>query len=512
MPDSWDRLGRGRRKAGAPGAWALLAALDQPAAVLEGGGRLLRANPALRAILGPARPLAEGAAFASLLDREHHAALHRLLEAAAAGSRGAIEVPLPALDLAAPVLRLHALPLPPGLVLLRAENLTEVRQAAAADEAAGHFAVIGRIAGGIAHDFNNLLGVIRGGAEEALALGVSAEVAADLRAITGAAERGAGLVRALLAAARQQVLLPRPVALAEALTEAAPLLRRLLGARIALVLALEPGVRPVQMDPSQLDQILLNLAANARDAMPEGGRLYLALAEALVLRPEIICQARIPPGRWVTLTVQDTGPGIPPALLPHVLEPFVTSRRGGGGTGLGLATVDGILRQSGGHLAVESPPGEGARFTLFLPRAETAPALPAGPAAPPPAAPAPAGARKLLLVEDEAPLRRLSARALRRAGHAVTEAEDAEDALAQVAAGLVPDLLVSDVSLPGMDGLALVRALRARLPGLPAVLVSGYAQAALEADLGAESIGFLAKPFSPADLVASCQTPESGTI
>ena len=508
MPDSWDPLGRSRRNPGGPEAWALLAALDQPAAVVDAAGWVLRANPALRGLAGPARPLADGAAFAAVVDAAHRPGFGALLEQAAAGSAGIAEMPLLALPgPPAPCLRLHALPLPPGLVLLRVENLTETVQATAADEAAERFTVIGRIAGGIAHDFNNLLGVIRGGAEDALALGVSPEVAADLTAITGAAERGAGLVRALLAAARQQVLLPRPVALAEALAEAAPLLRRLLGARIELRLALEEWVRPVRMDPSQLDQVLLNLAANARDALPEGGRITMHLAEALVLSPEIIGQTRIPPGRWVTLTVQDTGPGIPAALLPHVLEPFVTSRRGRGGTGLGLATVDGILRQSGGHLAVESPPGEGARFTLFLPRAEAEPA-PAPPFAPPPPPPPPTAmpaGRLLLLVEDEAPLRRLSARALRRQGFMVTEAEDAEAALALVEAGLVPALLVSDVSLPGLDGLALARRLRHILPGLPALLVSGYAEAALDADLGAESMAFLAKPFSPAELLAAAQ-------
>ncbi len=505
-------LSRTGGDSGEPGGWALLAALDLPAAVLDAGGVLRRSNAALRRLAGPARSLGEGRPLALVLDPpSRHLLAQHLTEAALGGRPAAFDVSLTVVPgQAAPRLRLHLLPLGPrpgpGLILLRADDVTVQATAEAAGRAEVRFAVIGRVAGGIAHDFNNLLGVISGAAADLMAAMPEARTAEDLRAIAAAADRGARLVRSLLGAAGQQVLQPRPIGLGAVLTEAAPLLRRLLGPDGGLDLVLAPDVRRVQIDPAQLDQVLLNLTANARDAMPGGGRLRIALDEALLLRPATIGNATIPPGRWVTLTFQDSGPGIASEVLPHVLEPFVTTRRAQGGTGLGLATVNGVMLQSGGHLAVESPPGEGARFTLFLPRAAASEPVAIPAEAPPPAA---AG---LLLVEDEAPLRRLSERSLARAGHSVTVAEDAEAALDLVAAGLRPGLVVSDVSLPGMDGLALVRALRATQPGLPALLVSGYAAAALGVDLAAERIGFLAKPFSPAELVAACQVAALRTM
>jgi two-component system cell cycle sensor histidine kinase/response regulator CckA len=199
------------------------------------------------------------------------------------------------------------------------------------------------------------------------------------------------------------------------------------------------------------------------------------------------------------LEVADTGQGIPADDLPRIFNPFFTTRVDQGGTGLGLATVHGILRQSGGYLTVESRPGEGTCFRLYLPRVEEA--APETARLPDPAPIAAAG--PILLVEDEEPLRRLAERTLRRKGYEVAVAEDAESALALLDAGLVPGLLVSDVAMPGMDGVALARAIRQNLPGLPVLLVSGYANALVEAELGGESIRFLAKPYAPADLAAA---------
>jgi two-component system cell cycle sensor histidine kinase/response regulator CckA len=205
----------------------------------------------------------------------------------------------------------------------------------------------------------------------------------------------------------------------------------------------------------------------------------------------------VPAGRWTVLEVADTGQGIAPEDLPRIFEPFFTTRIDQGGTGLGLATVHGIVRQSGGFMVVDSTPGQGTRFRILLPRVEgEAEAL----AAPPVVTPEPA-IGPVLLVEDEAPLRRLAERTLRRAGHDVAVAEDAETALEMVEAGLVPGQLVSDVAMPGIDGVALAQALRARFPALPVLLVSGYAQSAVEAAPEAAGIRFLAKPYSPAGLV-----------
>ena len=253
-------------------------------------------------------------------------------------------------------------------------------------------------------------------------------------------------------------------------------------------------------DPAQLDQVLLNLAVNARDAMPDGGTLTIATGHAVVLRPEGEGPGALPPGRYALLEVTDTGCGIPPEVLPRLFEPFFTTRPGQGGTGLGLATVQGIVAQSGGRITVESEPGAGTRFRIHLPRQEAPAALPPAPAA---AAAAIGSAGPIVLVEDEDTLRRLAERVLARAGHAVLPADGAEGALALLDGAPQPAALVSDVAMPGMDGVALARRLRTRWPGLPVVLLSGYAEAALGADLAGEGLHFLAKPYAPAELLAA---------
>jgi two-component system cell cycle sensor histidine kinase/response regulator CckA len=291
------------------------------------------------------------------------------------------------------------------------------------------------------------------------------------------------------------------------------------------------------VDPGQLDQVLLNLAANAREAMPGGGRLRIATSQAVLLRPEGEGPGVIPPGRYAVLEVADTGSGIPPEALPRLFEPFFTTRPERGGTGLGLATVQGIVAQSGGHISVMSRLGEGTSFRIHLPRHEGAVDAPpwastppaaagavgmapspqpeAGPARgaelgagdPPPDVPA-QGKGPVLLVEDEAPMRRLAERLLQRAGFAVTAADCAESALGLLAAGEAPPpaLLVSDVAMPGEDGLSLARTLRDRFPHLPVVLMSGYAEVTLGRDLDAEDVRLLPKPFAPAELLAAVES------
>jgi two-component system, cell cycle sensor histidine kinase and response regulator CckA len=292
-------------------------------------------------------------------------------------------------------------------------------------------------------------------------------------------------------------LQPRVLALNEAITAIAPLLRRLLGEEVRLGLELEIPGRWVKADPTQLDQIILNLAVNARDAMPQGGTLRIATGHRVVLRPD--GEGVLPPGRWVVLEVGDTGGGIPPEVLPRLFEPFFTTRPDKGGTGLGLATVQGIVAQSGGHITVASRIGQGTVFRIHLPRQAAAAAPKVDAAGPPDAAPAPSA--PILLVEDEAPLRLLGTRLLERSGHPVLAADSAESALALVEAGAVPALLVSDVAMPGADGVALARRLRQRWPALPVLLLSGYAEAVLDRDLAAEGFRYLAKPFGPAELL-----------
>ena len=370
---------------------------------------------------------------------------------------------------------------------------------------------VGQLAGGIAHDFNNLLTAILGTADLILRRAdTSAETASDLHDMCAAVERGAALVRHLLAFSRQQTLQPRVVAVNPAVAAAASLLRRLLGERITLDLALEQPGRAVLIDPGQLDQVLINLAVNARDAMPKGGVLALATGHATIYAPRPTATATIPPGRYVTISVGDTGTGIPPDILPRIFEPFFTTRRTQGGSGLGLSTVLGIVRQSDGFLEVDSASGRGTRIVLYLPRHRVEMASPATvTAAPIGAGPCAGGAGRVVLVaEDEALVRRTLTRALTRAGWQVLAAETGEATLALVRAAETrpesqPVVVVADVVMPGMDGVTLVRELRLLWPGLPAVLVSGYADQALREALVSTDIAYLSKPYETAELLAT---------
>ncbi len=378
---------------------------------------------------------------------------------------------------------------------------------------------VGQLAGGIAHDFNNLLTAIIGAADEALARGLpETDTVEDLEQIRTSAERGASLVRQLLAFGRQQTLQPRAVSINDAVEKLTGLLRRLLGSTIRLELELEHPGRTVRVDPTQLDQVLVNLAVNARDAMSEGGQLTLRTGHITLYRALIRGEETIPPGRYVMVEVQDTGTGIPPEVLPRIFDPFFTTRRERGGSGLGLSTVHGIIRQSDGFLAVDSLLGKGTRIRIYLPRHDgdvvAIPKLPAAepvPAAavePPPAVaapPPPPGGRTILLVDDEDGVRRLAARALTKDGWTVLSAESGEAALALLAEqgdGAKLCAVLSDVVMPGMDGPALVRAVRSLHPGMPAILASGYAEEAVRGDLAAEDIAFLPKPYTLKTMLA----------
>ena len=378
---------------------------------------------------------------------------------------------------------------------------------------------VGQLAGGIAHDFNNLLTAVMGAADDIAARpGTDPTTLEDAVQIRASAERGADLVRQLLAFGRQQTLQPRVVAINEAITQISILLRRLLGSKIRLELDLETPGRKVMVDPVQLDQVLVNLAVNARDAMLEGEStpndrvLTLRSGHLLLLHPLVRGQETIPPGRYVVIEVEDTGAGIPPAALPRIFDPFFTTRRDRGGNGLGLSTVHGIVRQSEGFLAVESDLGKGTRFRIYLPRYEgettpqPAPAI--APAAPKAVATAPpTGQRTVLIVEDEEDVRRLAVRQFTRRGWRVLSAEDG-DAACELLAADDPalDLIVSDVVMPGLDGPSLVRLLREQRPNLPAILVSGYADEALRRDLANQDIVFMPKPYSLRALIDVAET------
>jgi two-component system cell cycle sensor histidine kinase/response regulator CckA len=533
----------------------LLAALFQDpwtgVLLTDSAGRIVRANQRLGDMLaGAVTVLARGAPAEIILaeaDRARGAAAF-----AAALRDGAAPAPiqlhLQAADPhAAPLVALAVTPLhtaaaaPTGL-LLRLTDLTAGKLLQAELAHSQKLLAVGQLAGGVAHDFNNLLTAIIGAADSALERGGGAETLADLRQIHDSAERGAALVRQLLAFGRRQPLRPLAIAVNAAIDDLEAVLRELLGPRIRLELALEHPGRSVWIDPVQFDQVLINLAANARDAMPAGGALTLRTGHLTLYRPAVLGAETAPPGRYVTIELADTGEGIPADLLPHVFEPFFTTRRGRGGRGLGLSTVHGIVRQSGGFVALENRlaptlpaptlpavdgcgeavagPGEtvrghGTRARIWLPRHDPAelsdatepPYVEPPHAAPVPAVPAPAAqhVRLALLVEDEEPVRRLAQRALARAGWRVHAAESAEAALAAmptlIESADSPAVLVSDVVLPGMDGMALVGAVRAIWPDLPVVLVSGYTESALRGDPLADGVVFLPKPYRLKELL-----------
>ena len=349
---------------------------------------------------------------------------------------------------------------------------------------------IGQLAGGVAHDFNNLLTAIGGNAELALMNdGLDAETRTLLEEVRVAGRRAASLTQQLLAFSRRQVLQPQVLDLNDVVGEAEALVRRLIGVDIAVETAYAEELAPVSADPGQIAQVLINLAVNARDAMPAGGELRLE-TETLTLagHPEV------PNGRWVRLRVADTGVGIPPELRSRIFEPFFTTKPQGEGTGLGLSTVFGIVKQSAGHVAVSSGVGEGTTFDVYLPACD-APieARHASPRA------RPGAAARILLVEDDPDVRRLTRRFLERDGHDVLEAEDAAAALALTDGDV--DVLVSDVLMPDVGGPELVERLRERRPDLRVLYVSGFSDGLVDLDLGART-AFLPKPYAAADLRA----------
>jgi two-component system cell cycle sensor histidine kinase/response regulator CckA len=491
---SWPRSSRTGEPRPELGLLALFDALPGGAALLDRGDSLLRANAALRNLLGPSLPLRQGLPVLSLVSPEMRDAVRSWLSG---GGEAPLEATLAAPDgQVPPFALLRLLPLPGALRALLLEDLSDRTRRREEAEAGERLRATGQLAGGIAHDINNLLSIIVAALDSAR--GISPAATAALQPAQDAAERGAALVQRLLAFARRQQLEPRVVDLDGAVEGAASLLRGLLGPRVELVV--RPGAhgRRVRVDPIQLDQVLLNLAANARDAMAGEGRLTIETSTALALREEPGLPDTLPPGRWAVLTVSDSGPGIPTEVLPRIFEPFFTTRARQGGTGLGLATVHGIVRQSGGVLQLDSRPGL-TRFRIHLPRhegeAEKAATAPPAQAAVPPAS------RHILLVDDEAPLRRLAAAALERAGHRVTQAQDGDTALEMIEGGLEPGAMVSDIAMPGLDGVALARAVRVCRPGLPVVLVSGYAEAALGANFAQDGFVFLSKPYRPAQLL-----------
>jgi PAS domain S-box-containing protein len=356
---------------------------------------------------------------------------------------------------------------------------------------------VGRLAGGIAHDFNNLLTVINALSITGLrSLPATDPLRADLEEIHAAGDRAANLTRQLLAFSRRQVLQPEILDLNVIVLGVSRMLGRVIGEDIALRLDLAPDINPVQADKGQLEQVIMNLSLNARDAMPNGGKLEIGTATVNVGS----ASAELPgltPGTYVRLVVGDTGIGMDSVTRSHIFEPFFTTKRQGEGTGLGLATVYGIIQQSGGAIQVDSEPGKGTSFRIYLPEA-----IQSTGADEPKAAPSALGGSELiLLVEDEPSVRRLTANLLRDYGYAVLEVGRAEEALnvARAAPRRI-DLVLTDVVMPGMSGPQLVAQLTAQGTATRALYMSGYSDVADRAGLSLADFSILQKPFTPEGL------------
>ncbi|HEY5996105.1 MAG TPA: ATP-binding protein, partial [Candidatus Deferrimicrobiaceae bacterium] len=364
---------------------------------------------------------------------------------------------------------------------------------------------IGRLAGGIAHDFNNLLTVILG--ECSLALRRTpgdSPIQGRLEGIRDASQRAATLTQQLLAFSRKQLLMPKVIDPNQSVRGVDLILRRVLGENIELETALSPGIWNVEADLGQLEQVVVNLAVNARDAMPGGGLLRIETANVESADPIAMGDEEpLPPGRYVSLSVTDTGCGMPEEVRRKAFEPFFTTKEVGKGTGLGLSMVYGIVAQSRGRVAIESAPGEGTTVRIFLPRvdgpAETGERAERGRPE--------KGAGAIVVVEDEEPVRRLMVRILEEHGYRVAEASDGIEGLRLLESGSQPcDLLVADLVMPRMGGIELAARVRLLRPGLRVMFVSGYSETPPPgADGGISGAAFIQKPFEPDAFVGKAQ-------
>jgi two-component system, cell cycle sensor histidine kinase and response regulator CckA len=356
---------------------------------------------------------------------------------------------------------------------------------------------IGQLAGGIAHDFNNLLTAIIGNSE--LALGEmppddsNRVFVEEIKEVSG---RAAALTQQILAFSRRQMLKPEVINLNDVVSNLKPMLERIIRESIATETRLDPALESTKVDPGRMEQVLLNLAVNASDAMPEGGRLVIETANVTLDDAYCAIHTEVAPGDYVMLAVSDTGSGMDEDTCGRIFEPFFTTKVQGQGTGLGLSMVFGIVHQSGGSIAVESAPGKGTTLKVYLPVSRAKESRPSGQM---PRRELVNGTETVFVVEDEPPVRQLVVRLLQRAGYATLEAGSGPEAAAILHQGGPLDLLLTDMVLPGgMGGREVAAAVRAARPGVPVVFMSGYTQdSSVFAGTGDECFAFLEKPFAP---------------
>jgi PAS domain S-box-containing protein len=378
-------------------------------------------------------------------------------------------------------------------------DVTELKNVTEQLQQAQKMEVIGSLAGGVAHDFNNLLTIIKGYCEFASRRVPTGELAEEIHQIREAADRAAELTRKLLAFSRRQILQPRALSLNAVLSPIENMLRRILGEKIELMTFLAPDLGTVDVDPVQMEQVVLNLAVNARDAMPSGGKL---LFETKNLELSVACPQKgfeIPAGHYILLTVSDTGTGIKPEHLDRIFEPFFTTKEVGSGTGLGLSTVYGIVRQSGGWISVYSQAGWGTTFKVWLPRIDSL------------AEPFQrsekrleelSGTETVLVVDDDRGVRELTAKILGQYGYQVITSSSGDEALRRAGEfeGEI-HLLITDVVMPKIDGGELAQRLKAERPDVKVLYMSGYPRLPHLSESAVDvSEVILAKPFTPTDL------------
>ena len=489
---------------------ALLDMLPIGLALVDRDGRFLTMNEAFRGAAGireGGRPVYPG----DLLVKEDKAAVADAVRRNARGPAmsGDLAVRLsrsPTEPVALTIAGLRGLGDAAVLLLLKdnSEEAKLKRQIAQATK----MQAVGQLAGGVAHDFNNILTAIIGHCDLMLMRHTPGDSDYDdIQQIKSNSNRAAGLTRQLLAFSRQQTLRPQVVQLPDVVSEVSHLLKRLLGETVKLVVKHGRNIGPVRADPGQLEQVIINLAVNARDAMAGDGGGTLTIQTYPVGSAQVaeIGSEILPVADYAALSVTDTGCGISPSVLGKVFEPFFTTKEVGKGTGLGLSTVYGIVKQSGGFIFADSKVGEGTRFIIYLPihRAQEEPGK------------APKGAKPkenelwgsgtVLLVEDEPMVRTVAERALTRHGYSVITADNGEDALEILNGGEEFVLLISDVVMPGMDGPTMVAEARKTRPDLPILFMSGYAEEQLRKSIDLDHVAFLPKPFSVQELAEAAR-------
>lgn len=388
----------------------------------------------------------------------------------------------------------------PQLYVRQAQDITDRKRLEVQVSQSQKMEAIGVLAGGIAHDFNNLLTVMNGYCELISSdPGLSESSREMIREIHRAGDQAAALTRQLLAFSRKQVLAPRVVNLNVLVNEEIKMLRRLVGADIELSTKFEPDIGRIMADPGQVEQVLMNLVVNARDAMPQGGQLSIATSNVELTAEFVKQNVGVRPGSYVKLAISDTGVGMDAATQSRIFEPFFTTKEPGRGTGLGLSTVHGIVKQSGGHLEVDSEPGRGTSISVYLPIL-TGDESALGP--PPVLLEVPRGTETVLLAEDAEPIRNLARVALQSCGYKLLEASNGQEALSLGTLIQPPlHLLITDIVMPKMSGRELAERLRTIHPEVRVLYVSGYTDdAILRHGVVAEGVAFLHKPFTPTTL------------